>query len=77
MCTPFEFMQHEIFTVLIHVAISSFDIIESCRAISDEVSGSHDNPHSTATHSNHLIINGDLGWHSKPLEILEVPSGSP
>ena len=67
---PTEDLQHESFSVLIHVAISPFDIIDSCRAISDEVSGSHDNHYSTATHSNHLIINGHLGWHSKPLEIL-------
>ena len=62
MSTPSEDLQHEVFSVLIHVAISPFDIIDSCRAISDEVSGSHDNPYSTATHSNHLIINGHLGW---------------
>lgn len=69
MSTPSEDLQHELFPVLIHVAISPLDIIDSCRAISDEVSGSHDNPYSTATYSNHLVINGHLGWHSKPLEI--------
>ena len=64
MSTPSGDLQQEIFSVLVHIAISSFAITDSCRAISDEVSGNHGNPYSTATHSNILLLLGT--WDGIP-----------
>ena len=41
-----------------------FDFVDSCWAIPDEVSCSHDDPNPTTAYTNHFIINWQLRRHS-------------
>ena len=70
MSTPPENLQHEIFSIASDVAISPLDVMNSCCTFSNIVFCRYDISYPTTAHSNHVVVDGYLQWHSNLPETL-------
>lgn len=65
---PIENLQHQIFSVQIHVTVSPLEVVNGLGTIENKIPCSHDHPNTTASDTNPFLINWYLRWHFKTLK---------